>query len=449
MLMPVLCLLLAATCGKDHPKDDPGIDISVYSGLVINEVAAHDQAADAESWVEIANTSSKAVPLEGLGLYVSDEWFTNQRIWTPSAGARIGAGEKLVLSTSDGSLVTGVSSAAQFVLKLAVEDGRSVAEFDRSKAFTDPSPAFARGSYQRIPDGTGEWRNLPYSSKGETNTVFSIDDASHTAIWAWSSHVSDMMASDAAKLKNLKTLGYNNIILNYAAFQYGNKKATIEFIEKCEELGIAVHAWMQCFYKNGSWINPINDEEKTYKEDVFADIREQARTYIEEFGVKGLHLDYIRFGGTASKHDVSDEVNSVGAVNRCCKEVREVADSYSAGIVTSAALMPEPDTEYAYGQSPSQMGRYIHLLMPMLYRYTYGWSDARCKSLTNWFASNSGDAEVWAGITTYRGNDSGVTPMDAASIRADVDIFLDSDAKGLVLFRYGLGTFPDVNDLKI
>ena len=37
--------------------------------------------------------------------------------------------------------------------------------------------------------------------------------------------------------------------------------------------------------------------------------------------------------------------------------------------------------------------------------------------------------------------------MDAAGIRKDIDIFMDSRANGLVLFRYGLGTFPDVNDL--
>ena len=37
--------------------------------------------------------------------------------------------------------------------------------------------------------------------------------------------------------------------------------------------------------------------------------------------------------------------------------------------------------------------------------------------------------------------------MDAAALRKDIDVFMDSDAKGLVLFRYGLGEFPDVNDL--
>ena len=40
---------------------------------------------------------------------------------------------------------------------------------------------------------------------------------------------------------------------------------------------------MQCFYKGG-WINPIDDANKCYKEDVFADIREHARKYIEDFG---------------------------------------------------------------------------------------------------------------------------------------------------------------------
>jgi hypothetical protein len=94
------------------------------------------------------------------------------------------------------------------------------------------------------------------------------------------------------------------------------------------------------------------------------------------------------------------------------------------------------------------MGQYIHILMPMLYRYSYGFSDSTCKSRTNWFCNHSGGAQVWAGITTYTGNDSGgVHGMDAAALRKDIDIFMDSQARGLVLFRYGLGTFPDVNDL--
>lgn len=446
IILALPAMLAMCACQGKSQSEQP-TDVSAWRGLVINEIAAHDQTVDAVTKVELLNTGSAPMDLTGLGLYITDDFFTGQSIWTAPAGMKLSAGERLVLSTDDKTLRTGISSSAQFILKLAVEDGTEVDGFDRSEAFENPAPAFARGSYQRIPDGSGTWRNLTYNSLGAENKLFSVGDYRHTAVWAWSSHVPSMMENDAASLKNLKRLGYDHILLNFAAFESSNRRNTIAFLEECEKLDINVHCWMQCFYKGG-WINPIDDENKCYREDIFADIREHAKTFLEDFGVKGLHLDYIRFGGTASSHNVSSEVNSVGAVNRCCREIREIADSYDEGIVTSAALMPEPDTEYAYGQSPSQMGRYIHILMPMLYRYTYGWNDARCKSLTNWFCDNAGGAEVWAGITTYTGNDSGgVNGMDAAGIRRDIDVFLDSRARGLVLFRYGLGSFPDVNDL--
>jgi hypothetical protein len=444
-LLLVPALLAAGAC---HEKPEPGpTDVSAWKGLIINEIAAHDQTVDAVTKVELLNTGSAPMDLTGLGLYITDEYFTGQSIWAAPAGAKLAAGERLILSTDDETLRTGISSAAQFVLKLAVEDGTAVDVFDRSKAFSEPAACYTRGSYQRIPDGTGDWRNMTYNSIGGANKVFSVDDYRHTAVWAWSSHISSMMEDDAASLKNLKKLGYDHILMNYVAFETASRKATLAFLEECERLDINVHAWMQCFYKGG-WVSPVDDDNKCYREDIYADIREHAKTYLEEFGVKGLHLDYIRFGGTASKHNINAEVNSVGAVNRCCREIREILDSYDEGLVASAALMPEPDTEYAYGQNPAQMGQYIHILMPMLYRYSYGFSDSTCKSRTNWFCNHSGGAQVWAGITTYTGNDSGgVHGMDAAALRRDIDIFMDSQARGLVLFRYGLGTFPDVNDL--
>ena len=204
---------------------------------------------------------------------------------------------------------------------------------------------------------------------------------------------------------------------------------------------------MQCFY-NGGWVSPVDDENKCYREDVYEKIRADAKKYIENFGIRGLHLDYIRFGGTASKHNPSTDVTAIGAVNRCCQEIREILDSYDGGLVASAALMPEKNSQAYYGQVPSLMGKYIHILMPMAYRYSYHWSDSGCKDIINWFANNSGDAQVWAGITTYTGTDSGgVQGMTAEAMRKDIDIFMDSKAAGLVLFRCGLGTFPDVNDL--
>ena len=441
----LICLvLIMASCDKN--KEIAPTDVSAWKGVVLNEIAAHDENGT-ETWIELLNTGSAAVDLAGLGLYITDEYFTGQSIWQASENQKLGAGERLILSTSDETLRTGISSAAQFVLKLAVEDGTAVDEFDRSKTLTEPASCYARGSYQRIPDGGEVWKDMPYNSRNTANKVFSLEDYKHTAIWTWSSHVAGLMENDAAKLKEFKRLGYDHILLNYAAFQSYNLNNTLPFLQKCEDLGLVVHCWMQCFY-NGGWISPVDDDNKCYKEDVFSDIREHAKAYIENFGVKGLHLDYIRFGGTAYKHNPTPEVTAAGAVNRCCKEIREIADSYEAGIVTSAALMPERNSTEYYGQNPAQMGKYIHILMPMCYRYSYKWNDAGCKSIVNWFCDNSGGAEVWAGITTYTGNDtSGVQGMDATAMRKDIDIFMDSQAKGLVLFRCGLGTFPDVNDL--
>ncbi len=447
-ILVVAAPVLWAVCAcQEKPQPVEPVDVSAWKGLVINEIAAHDQTVDAVTKVELLNAGSTTMDLSGLGLYITDEYFTGQSIWAAPAGTKLSAGERLVLSTDDETLRTGISSAAQFILKLAVEDGTAVDEFDRSKAFAEPAAAYPRGSYQRIPDGTGDWRNMTYNSMGRENKVFSLEDYHHTAFWAWSSHVPSLSENDFASLRNLKKLGYDHVLLNYVAFETADRRQTLAFLDKCEELGINVHCWMQCFYKGG-WVSPVDDENKCYREDLYADIRTRAKAYLENFGVKGLHLDYIRFGGTASRHNVNAEVNAVGAVNRCCRELREITDSYDEGLVMSAALMPEPNTEYSYGQNPAQMGQYIHVLMPMLYRYSYNFNDATCKSRTNWFCEHSGGAQVWAGITSYTGNDAGgVTGMDADALRRDIDVFMDSQADGLVLFRYGLGTFPDVNDL--
>ena len=123
LTVPVIWAVCACHKTPDPPQPT---DVSAWKGLVFNEIAAHDQTADAETWVELVNTSSSAMDLTGLGLYITDAYFKDQRIWSASSGAKLAAGERLVLSTQDESLVTGISSAAQFILKLAVEDLTSV-----------------------------------------------------------------------------------------------------------------------------------------------------------------------------------------------------------------------------------------------------------------------------------------------------------------------------------
>jgi hypothetical protein len=444
----LLALALTASCRNTSGPNGP-TDVSAWKGVVINEIAAHDEIPDADSWVELFNSSASTIDLTGLGLYLTDSYFNGKKVYEAPAGEKLAAGERLLISTADESLVTGIASDAQFVLKLAVEDGTAVDTFDRDAVFASGSAVnTAAGSYQRLPDGASSWRNLTYASPGRENKLFELAATRPNAFWAWSSHVSSLSANNFANLKNLKSLGYDHIILNYLAFEYSNKPVTKAFIAAAEEIGVTVHAWLQCFYSSGAWVNPVDDANNRYKDEIFAGILSRARTYIEDFGVKGIHLDYIRYPGTAYKHNPSAEVTAVGAVTRCCREIRELTDSYDEGLVTSGALMPENGGAYYYGQDYNQMGKYLHILMPMLYRHgSYHYNDDTCRKFANMFGGNTGGAACWAGTTTYSGNDSSVTPMDAESILKDCKVYVGTKATGIVLFRYGLGTFPDVNDL--
>ncbi len=171
--------------------------------------------------------------------------------------------------------------------------------------------------------------------------------------------------------------------------------------------------------------------------------------YVEEYGAQGIHLDYIRFGGTAHKHNPSKEITAVGAVTECCRQVREGIDAVGENITLSAAMMAENNAAYYYGQDPAKMGKYVDVFMPMIYRYHAGgvkYGDEWCKQMSRLFTTVT-DAQVWAGITTYDYVGNSVSSLEPEEIRADAEVFLQTDCTGLVLFRYGLGKFPDVNEL--
>lgn len=440
-ILPVaaVCLALLASCKEPQPA---GPDISKYKGLALNEIAAHEGSEDFDTWVEIINTGSEAVPLDGLSLFISDAYFSGQVIGTLSGSLEPGG--RKVLSTGEETLRTGISSKAAFTLLLGPDKDTAVDKYEHA----EDAPSLGQfASYQRIPDGSGEWRKLTYSSPGRANEVFDLAKTRPTAVWTWGSHLSDLISDDGAKMRELKDKGYDHILLNYAGFDKKiYRQQAIRFMRIADEIGLTVHVWLQCFY-DGGWISPIDDTNKCFKEEVFERIRNEASMYLEEWGVKGVHLDYIRFGGTASKHNWTMEVNSVNAVNRCCREIREVCDALDEGLVTSAALMPEPNSSQYYGQKPADMAKYIHILMPMIYRYgSYNFSDSSFQDRSNYYADQAAKSGgvSWSGIQTY---DAATKGMSAEALRRDIDLMAQTRSAGIVLFRYQLGTFPDVKDL--
>lgn len=445
-----LCLLAAGLSGCKEPDVDTGTSSTAdFSGLIISEIAANEEKEDMPTWVEILNTSDKDIDMTGLGLYIFDEYFKGKELASFN-GRTLRAGRRLVVSTEDESLITGFSSTADFTLVLGVSATEEVDKFSRSEIEKNHGKY---GSYQMLPEIDGKWTVTAQASRRMANM-----DPKPNAIWMWSSHLDQWIDNDFAVLKKMKQLGYDHVLLNYNAFDDATKvEKTHRLIAKSEEIGMNVHAWIQCFYSGGKWINPIeklDDKTGRYKQEEFDRIIANAHRYIDDFGVKGIHLDYIRFSGVganaAYNNNYDNGVTAVGAVTEFCRQLRQAMDTRPEAVILSAACMAENNAVRNYGQSPANMGKYLDVLMPMIYRYhskgAYGeaWMQNMAKLFTEYT-----NAQTWAGITTYDyvlGTET-VSGLQPAQIRSDAEIFLSTDCTGLVLFRYALGEFPDVNDL--
>lgn len=265
-------------------------------------------------------------------------------------------------------------------------------------------------------------------------------------IWLWSKFMPEVNL-DTLAAKDIK-----NVILHEVSFERHGVDSTLAFIKEAHEKGIKVHIWFQAFYKEGKWINPVDDSLNCYKQEYFDEVIERAVRYVG-YGVDGIHLDYIRFGGTAYKHNPSEDITATGCVTEFCRQINEAVKAANPDIILSAALMPEPDSEYYYGQDPAQMGQYIDILMPMIYFHCDSYRKGGApwaRMVADHFATKGAPARVWAGLTTYVDTDTAkVVPMTADEILSDCRMMLDSSkAEGIVLFRYGLGDIPDLHALK-
>lgn len=264
------------------------------------------------------------------------------------------------------------------------------------------------------------------------------------AIWLWGKHMKE------APIQEWADYGYGHVLLNEAAFERWGEEEVYKFIDDCDKLGMTVHVWFQCFYENGKWVSPIDDDKRAIKQDFYDKVIERALGYVNK-GVKGIHLDYIRYGGTAKKHDFP-ECRATDSITEFCRQLNVAVKAVNPDVILSAAMMPEINSEHYYGQNPAEMGKYIDVLMPMVYRYGYGGKNQSIEwvnEVTNWFEENSDQADVWVGIQTYSVDLETGEPisLDAEQLLSDCKDITNTNATGVVLFRYGLGDFPDLTDL--
>ena len=221
-------------------------------------------------------------------------------------------------------------------------------------------------------------------------------------------------------LDECKNNGVTDIFLNYYAFNVHGESKVLKWISKAKANGINTHIWMQCFYTDDGWVNPVTNK------NIISSKLKEAKKYANMKDVYGVHLDYLRYPGNAYKTK-----NSTTTITDFVKNVRKECSN----VFLSCAVMPEMDDDkYYYGQDIKELGAIVDAILPMQYKGNYSAGKDWLASTSKYF---SGKSVLWSGLQTYKSDDD-TSLLSANELESDVKTCLNNGAKGVILFRYGL-----------
>ncbi len=241
-------------------------------------------------------------------------------------------------------------------------------------------------------------------------------------------------------LDKLQKYGTKHIFLNFKAVDLWGKSGVEKFIKKANNHDIKVHIWMQVFYANKKWTNPVKNGKIDY--DLIKSKVKLAKKYASLKGVDGVQFDYLRYPGTAYKYD-----KGVDAINYFAKTASKAIHKINPKIIVSAAVMPEPSSmKYYYGQDIPTMSKYVDVIIPMAYKGNYGVGTTWIQKVTKSLVKKSNGAEVWTGLQSYK-SDSDVTKLSAKSLIKDSNSAAKGGATGVILFRFGWTNFFNFSNI--
>lgn len=439
----------------DDPVDDPNNDIHIPA-LVINEVCGKTNA----EWIEILNTSdSDSIDISGLLVVYKNHLNQLTTLHRVPNNTSLTAGEYRVFDKSEGTLSGSfdIDKALTFYLITPKKDTLDVFDRDKEIGINKAHPQSA--SYARFPNGSDTWIISYTPTKGTENLQSEIEETyTNNGIWVRGEHFPGL------NFRSLAEYGITHVIVNETAITNMGETSFKNRVAAAKAENVKVHIWFQCFYKSGSWVNPINTETKQFNQQYFDELITRAIKYVNFGDIAGIHLDYVRYPGTAYKYGYSTEVTGQKAITEFCRQINVAVKAVDPNVKISAALMNETSSNaYYYGQNTREMSPHIDIFMPMIYRYSYSGSGPTDKganwifNTTRWFANEvkaaGEDSEVWAGIMTYKpmaANDTQIQVLPATQLEADCRIAIKNEsgttsgATGIVLFRYGIVNYFDM-----
>ena len=246
---------------------------------------------------------------------------------------------------------------------------------------------------------------------------------------------------DAVNFDTLQKYAFKHIFLNAKALETHGRKGVEKFIKEAKAHKIKVHIWMQVFYSaDKGWLNPVKKSGINYN--LISSKVKLAKSYAKLKGVGGVHFDYLRYPGNAYNYK-----NGVKAINYFAKTATKAVHKINKKIIVSAAVMPEPSVmKKYYGQDIPSLGKYLDVIVPMVYKGNYNGGHEWIKFVTKAIASKSKHAKIWCGLQTYK-SDKKLTKLSANELMGDSDTAALAGAYGIILFRFGLFNYINFNNV--
>ena len=246
-------------------------------------------------------------------------------------------------------------------------------------------------------------------------------------------------------LDTLSENGVENIFLHSSAVDRFGEEEVASWIKKANSKNINVHIWVQCFYKNNHWVNPINVSTKNFDYAFFNSKVEEIEKYSEIEGLSGIQLDYIRYPGNAYEYDFSHGITGTGAVTKFVSMVSNKLKDKD--LTLSITLMPERGGKTYYGQDAWTLSYYVDAVVPMAYAGNYGQDASWIKNTASYFQREAMWSKVCIGIQVYD-SDSNVTTLPVEVLKENSQAALDGGADGIALFPWELmRNWFDLRDL--
>ncbi len=129
----------------------------------------------------------------------------------------------------------------------------------------------------------------------------------------------------------------------------------------------------------------------------------------KNYNVNGIHLDYVRYSGVASKNRAAYQQTPHGAeiITDFVRKAYQKVKSIKSNVAVSAVIKAEISaSKKYYGQDYGALANWLDLMVPMIYKSNNDKDTSWIATTTKYIVSKTNGTPVIAGLENYSLNPS-------------------------------------------